>query len=100
MSHHDYDVRFRARDEGEVAAGAAQRVRDALTALPGIGDGVPTAQGDGTDTVSGAFVVTTRGIQAASRDATRFAKEALKTAGLPEAQLVELWVCLRGEREN
>lgn len=93
-----YLVRFRAREDAELGDDATERLRDALTAMPGIGHVHGTTLDAEHRIVTGEFQVdVTRGIGAASRDGARVAKEALKVAGLPDAQLVELWVGLRDE---
>lgn len=91
---HTYLVRFRARETP--GPEAADALRDALSTMPGIGVVHGTTLDPDLGVVAGEFQLTvTRGIGAASRDGARIAKEALKSAGLPDAQLVELWVGLR-----
>jgi len=91
-----YSIRFQARDDHELPADAGDRVRAALDGMPGTG----SVHGAGEDrelrTVSGEFQVEVdHGIAEAAQVSSRFAKEALKAAGLGDAQLVELWVSLR-----
>ncbi|MCB0880620.1 MAG: hypothetical protein KDC33_00165 [Thermoleophilia bacterium] len=93
-----YLVRFRAREDAEIGDDATERLRDALTTMPGIGHVHGTTLDPDHGIVTGEFQVdVTRGIGAASRDGARVAKEALKVAGFPDAQIVELWVGLRDE---
>ncbi len=91
-----YLVRFRARETDRPEA--AEELREALSTMPGIGVVHGTTFDPERGVVAGEFQVTVdRGIGDASRDGARFAKEALKSAGMPDAQLVELWVGLRDD---
>lgn len=91
-----YAIRFHGRDSDALPDDAADRIRSALLAMPGTG----TVHGAGHDPelriVSGEFQVEVdHGIAEAAQVGARYAKEALKVAGLGDAQLVELWVGLR-----
>jgi len=91
-----YSIRFHARDDHELPGDAADRVRGALETMPGTG----SVHGAGHDherrIVSGEFQVEVdHGIAEAAQVSSRYAKEALKAAGLGDAQLVELVVALR-----
>ena len=89
----DYRISFRAVDPDPLSADAGQRLVAALEDMPGpvrAGDG---AQDDAGRGVGAAFtIVVSHGMADAARDGSRFAKEGLKAAGLPDAALVELHV--------
>lgn len=91
----DYRVRFSATSSGPLAADARERLRTALVTMPGVG-GVAEVEPDGAGSaVSATFHIEVRlGMADAARDGTRLAKEALKVAGMGEAQLVELAVTM------
>ncbi len=91
-----YEVRFRARTSEELTDDPAGRLREALTAMPGIAGALGAEYDAALRTVSGAFrLEVARGMAAAARDSSRFAKEALKSAGMGDARLVELHIALR-----
>lgn len=91
----DYRVRFSATSSGPLAEDARERLRTALATMPGL-VGVPQVEPDGNGpAVSASFRIEVRlGMADAARDGTRLAKEALKVAGMGEAQLVELLVTM------
>lgn len=91
-----YHVRFHARGDTSLPEDAAERLRNALDAMPGTGRVHGATQDLEQNIVSGEFQVDVpHGIAEAARDSSRFAKEALKGAGLGRLQLVELWIALR-----
>jgi len=93
-----YVTRFSALAADVLPDDASDRLRSALEALPGTAAVHGATHDHGARTVSGEFLIEVeQGIAAAARDGSRFAKEALKTAGMGDAQLVELWVALRVE---
>jgi hypothetical protein len=93
-----YLTRFSALAPDVLPDDAAERLRTALEAMPGMGAVHGATHDHGARTVSGEFLIEVEhGIASAARDGSRFAKEALKGAGLGDAQLVELWVALRGD---
>lgn len=91
----DYRVRFSATSNVPLAGDAATRLETALVTMPGIDEvaGVgPASDGPG---VRATFWIDVRlGMADAARDGSRLAKEALKVAGMGEAQLVELSVTM------
>ncbi|MBJ7456476.1 MAG: hypothetical protein JHC74_10495 [Thermoleophilia bacterium] len=91
----DYRVRFSATSIVPLADDAASRLETALVTMPGIDEvaGVgPSPDGPG---VQATFWIDVRlGMADAARDGSRLAKEALKVAGMGEAQLVELSVTM------
>lgn len=91
----DYRVRFSATSIVPLADDAASRLETALVTMPGIDEvaGVgPEPDGPG---VRATFWIDVRlGMADAARDGSRLAKEALKVAGMGEAQLVELSVTM------
>lgn len=93
-----YLARFTALAPGELAGDAADRLREAMGTLPGIGAVHGATHDHGARTVTCEFLLSVQqGIADASRDASRLAREALKAADLADAQIVELWVALRIE---
>jgi len=91
-----YEVRFRARSADDPADDPASRLRSALAGMPGIARSLGAYHDAGSRTVTGAFQLeVARGMAAAARDSSRFAKEALKLAGMGDARLVELTIALR-----
>lgn len=92
----DYRVIFSAVSGAALDADAAERLAAALTAMPGA-EGVVSGDQDGTSgRVTAIFWIQVRlGMADAARDGSRLAKEALKVAGMGEAQLTELSVSLR-----
>ena len=91
----DYEVRFSATSGGRLADDAGARLASALATMPGI-VGVGDIDADGAEAGVGAtFWIDVRlGMADAARDGSRLAKEALKVAGMGEAQLVELAVTM------
>lgn len=94
---HDYRITFSAVSGDELEGDAAERLAEALAQMPGA-NGVEAVDGDGDRArVTATFWIQVRlGMADAARDGSRFAKEALKVAGMGEAQLVELAVSLTG----
>lgn len=97
----DYRVRFSATSSAPLAGDAGKRLETALVTMPGIGgvgDVEPDLDGPG---VSATFWIDVRlGMADAARDGSRLAKEALKVAGMGEAQLVELSVTMSDRPED
>ncbi len=91
----DYRVRFSATSSVRLSDDAGARLKTALATMPGIdevSDAGPDPDGQG---VSATFWIDVRlGMADAARDGSRLAKEALKVAGMGEAQLVELAVTM------
>ena len=91
----DYRVRFIATSSAPLADDAGARLETALATMPGVGgvgEVVPESPGP---RVSATFWIDVRlGMADAARDGSRLAKEALKVAGMGEAQLVELSVTM------
>lgn len=94
----DYRVRFSATSSGRLAADARERLQTALLTMPGV-DGVADVEPDAAGArVTGTFWIEVRlGMADAARDGSRLAKEALKVAGMGEAQLVELSVTMNDD---
>lgn len=91
----DYRVRFTAEAEEPLGPHAAARLADVLDRMPGVGEVEGAQQDDRARRVSAGFWIDVRlGMADAARDGSRLAKEALKGAGMGEAQLVELSVSL------
>ena len=91
----DYRVRFTAVAEEPLGTDAAERLAHALEHMPGAGRVEGAQQDDRARRVSAGFWIEVRlGMADAARDGSRLAKEALKGAGMGEAQLVELAVSL------
>lgn len=91
----DYRVMFGAVTAEAPADDAAQRLGDALRTMPGITgvDGHVAEPSSGLLTAT--FWIDVRlGMADAARDGSRLAKEALKVAGMGDAQLVELSVVM------
>lgn len=88
-------MRFSATSSGPLAGDARDRLMTALVTMPGVG-GVTEVEPDGTGSaVTATFIIEVRlGMADAARDGSRLAKEALKVAGMGEAQLVELAVTM------
>lgn len=91
----DYRVRFSASSSSPPATDAADRLAAALATMPGT-DGVEeTTQDRRRRRVAATFWIQVRlGMADAARDGSRLAKEALKVAGMGDAQLVELAVTI------
>ncbi len=101
MSVHDYRVEFSAVESGPLPKDAAARLSDALATMPGTGRLEGTSQDARRRRVSATFWIEVRlGMADAARDGSRLAKEALKVAGMGDAQLTELAVALVGSREE
>jgi hypothetical protein len=92
----DYRVIFSAVSGRPLEEDSAGRLAAALAAMPGA-EGVDHTDQDGRRRrVTATFWIKVRlGMADAARDGSRLAKEALKVAGMGEAQLVELSVSLR-----
>ncbi len=91
----DYRVRFSATSSDRLANDVGERLHTALVTMPGI-EGVEEIEPDRRSRrVSATFRIDVRlGMADAARDGSRLAKEALKVAGLGEAQLIELSVMM------
>lgn len=89
----DYRVRFSATSSGPLADDAEARLENALATMPGI-SGVGEIDGAGAGVGATFWIDVRLGMADAARDGSRLAKEALKVAGLGEAQLVELAVTM------
>jgi hypothetical protein len=95
---HEYRVEFSAVASGPLARDAATRLSQALEAMPGADGLEGTSQDRRRRRVSATFRIAVRlGMADAARDGSRLAKEALKVAGMGDAQLTELAVALLGE---
>lgn len=94
----DYRVRFSATSSGALDGDAGERLHTALLTMPGV-DGVSGVEPDeGGSGVTAVFHIEVRlGMADAARDGSRLAKEALKVAGMGEAQLVELAVTMNDD---
>ncbi len=92
---HDYRVSFTATSSAPPDPDAAERLSAALGAMPGA-DGVEEVTQDRRRRrVAAVFWIQVRlGMADAARDGSRLAKEALKVAGMGDAQLVELAVSM------
>lgn len=91
----DYRVRFSAISSTPLADDAATRLETALVTMPGIDEVAGVAPEPGGPGVRATFWIDVRlGMADAARDGSRLAKEALKVAGMGEAQLVELSVTM------
>lgn len=91
-----YEIRFRALAPEDLTDDPARRLREALGTIPGIASALTTERDPSPRIVSGGFTLdVARGMAAAARDSSRFAKEALKVAGIGNARLVELRIQLR-----
>ncbi|WP_217913536.1 hypothetical protein [Miltoncostaea marina] len=94
----DYRVEFTATSSASIAPDARDRLATALAGMPGANGVEATAHDRRRRRVTAAFWIEVRlGMADAARDGSRLAKEALKVAGMGEAQLVELSVAM-GER--
>lgn len=91
----DYRIRFTATSSRPLAPDAAERLATALATMPGA-DGVEeTTQDRRRRRVAATYWIQVRlGMADAARDGSRLAKEALKVAGMGDAQLVELAVTM------
>lgn len=89
----DYRIEFGASAGGSIPTDAAARLRTALAAMPGAVGVSDSAQDRRRRKVRATFWIQVRlGMADAARDGSRLAKEALKVAGMGEAQLTELSV--------
>lgn len=92
---HDYRVRFSATSSDPPAPDAADRLSAALAAMPGANGVEEATQDRRRRRVAAVFWIQVRlGMADAARDGSRLAKEALKVAGMGDAQLVELAVTM------
>jgi hypothetical protein len=92
----DYRIRFAAVSPRPLGPDAGERLAAALADMPGAERLDATAQDDRRRRVTATFWIAVRlGMADAARDGSRLAKEALRAAGMGEAQLVELSVVLR-----
>ena len=97
----DYRIAFTASSGGSIPQDAAGRLRAALAAMPGAGGVAETGQDRRKRRVTATFWIEVRlGMADAARDGSRLAKEALKVAGMGEAQLSELSVRMEPRPEN
>jgi hypothetical protein len=89
----DYRIEFTASSGGSIAPDSADRLSAALAAMPGASGVDSAGQDRRRRRVTATFWIQVRlGMADAARDGSRLAKEALKVAGMPEAQLIELAV--------
>jgi hypothetical protein len=89
----DYRVAFTAGSSGSIPPDAAARLHAALATMPGAAGVAETGQDRRRRRVTATFWIDVRlGMADAARDGSRLAKEALKVAGMGEAQLTELSV--------
>jgi hypothetical protein len=89
----DYRIEFSASAGGSIPPDSADRLRGALAAMPGAVGVSQSGQDRRRRRVTATFWIQVRlGMADAARDGSRLAKEALKVAGLGEAQLTELSV--------
>jgi hypothetical protein len=96
-----YRVEFSAVASGPLARDAAARLSEALEAMPGADGLEGTTQDRRRRRVSATFRIEVRLAMAdAARDGSRLAKEALKVAGMGDAQLTELAVTLVGAKDG
>ena len=92
----DYRVRFSATSSNPPAPDAASRLAAALAGMPGTNGVEETTQDRRRRRVAAVFWIQVRlGMADAARDGSRLAKEALKVAGMGDAQLVELAVTMQ-----
>lgn len=92
---HEYRIEFSAVASGPLSKDAAARLSQALEAMPGADGLEGTSQDRRRRRVSATFRIEVRlGMADAARDGSRLAKEALKVAGMGDAQLTELAVAL------
>jgi hypothetical protein len=97
----DYRIAFTASSAGSIPRDAAGRLHAALAAMPGASGVAESGQDRRRRRVTATFWIEVRlGMADAARDGSRLAKEALKVAGLGEAQLTELSVRMEGRPEG
>jgi hypothetical protein len=93
----DYRIEFSASAGESIPPDSAARLRAALAAMPGAVGVSDAGQDRRRRRVTATFWIQVRlGMADAARDGSRLAKEALKVAGLGEAQLTELSVRMEG----
>lgn len=89
----NYRITFLAVDPSPLDDDTATRLIEALEHMPG-----PAQPGDARftgDEIGASFTIDVRHAMAdAARDGSRLAKEALKSAGMPDAKLTDLHVVL------
>lgn len=101
MPLHDYRVEFSAVASAALPTDAAARLSEALATMPGTDGLEGTSQDASRRRVSATFWIEVRlGMADAARDGSRLAKEALKVAGMGDAQLTELAVALVGRKDG
>ena len=89
----DYRIMFSAISGAPLSPDSAERLSVALATMPGAAGVDSTEQDRRRRRVTATFWIDVRlGMADAARDGSRLAKEALKVAGMGEAQLVELSV--------
>ncbi len=89
----DYRIEFSASAGGSIPPDAAARLQAALAGMPGAVGVSESGQDRRRRRVTATFWIQVRlGMADAARDGSRLAKEALKVAGMGEAQLTELSV--------
>ena len=89
----DYRIAFTAISGGSIPPDAAARLQAALAGMPGASGVAEATQDRRRRLVTATFWIEVRlGMADAARDGSRLAKEALKVAGMGEAQLTELSV--------
>lgn len=94
----NYRITFLAVESGALSDDVRERLQGALEDMPGVDD-PGGARVDG-DTVGAAFSIRVANAMAqAARDGSRLAKEALKSAGMPDSKLVDLRAELVGDAE-
>jgi hypothetical protein len=99
----DYVVSFSAMSGEALASDAADRLAATLAATPGTGPVDGATQDSEARRVSASFVIEVPergGMADAARDGSRLAKEALNTAGMPDATLVRLAIRLEDEPDE
>lgn len=95
MATTDYRITFSASSSDPPAPDAADRLAAALATMPGASGLEATSQDRRRRRVAATFWIEVRlGMADAARDGSRLAKEALKAAGMGDAQLVELAVTM------
>ena len=97
----DYRIAFTAISGGSIPPDAAVRLQAALAAMPGASGVAEATQDRRRRLVTATFWIEVRlGMADAARDGSRLAKEALKVAGMGEAQLSELSVRMEPRPAN
>ena len=91
----DYRISFTATSSRPLDPGAADLLSAALGGMPGANGVEESTQDRRRRRVAAVFWIQVRlGMADAARDGSRLAKEALKVAGMGDAQLVELAVSM------